>query len=37
MTVVGGRVHKRVEGLGKKEEGLIDMDNSVVIPGGRRV
>ena len=35
MTVVGGRVHKRVEGLGKKEEGLIDMDNSVELSGGK--
>ena len=26
-----------VEGLCKKEKGLMDMDNSVVIAGGRRV
>ena len=25
-----------VEGLNKKEKGLMDMDNSVVISGGRR-
>ena len=25
-----------MEGLSKKEKGLVDMDNSVVIAGGRR-
>ena len=35
MTATGGC--QRVEGLNKKEKGLVDMDNSVVIAGGRRL
>ena len=31
----GGR--ERVKGLSKKEKGLMDMDSSVVIAGGREV
>ena len=31
----GGREWLRVEGLSKKEKGLMDMDSSVVIAGGR--
>ena len=34
-TASGG--HEGVEGLIKKEKGLMDMDNSVVIAGGREV
>ena len=34
MTVEGGGCG--VEGLSKKEKGLMDMDNSVVIAGGGR-
>ena len=33
VVVVGGG--EGVEGLSKKEKGLMDMDNSVVIAGGR--
>ena len=33
MTAIG-RGGKRVEGLSKKEKGLMDMDNSVVVAGG---
>ena len=33
MTASGGG--EGVEGLSKKEKGLMDMDNSVVIAGGR--
>ena len=35
MTISGGG--ERVVGLSKKEKGLMDMDNSVVIPGGWRI
>ena len=36
MTASSGRVGEvGVEGLSKKEKGLIGMDNSVVIAGGR--
>ena len=31
----GGGLGQGVEGLSEKEEGLMDMDNSVVITGGR--
>ena len=32
-----GQVGLGVEGLSKKEKGLMDMDNNVVIAGGRVV
>ena len=35
MTATGGC--QRVEGLNKKEKGLVDMDNSVVTAGGKEV
>ena len=35
MTASGGAGSEGVEGLSKKEKGLIDMDNSVVIAAGR--
>ena len=34
MTASGGGTGFGVEGLSKKENGLMDMDNSVVIAGG---
>ena len=33
--MTASRVSEGVEGLSKKEKGLMDMDNSVVIAGGR--
>ena len=33
--MTAGGIGKEVEGLSKKEKGLMDMDNSVVIVGGR--
>ena len=35
MTASEGGGGYGVEGLSKKEKGLMDMDNSVVIAGGR--
>ena len=32
-----GQVGLGVEGLSKKEKGLMDMDNNVVIAGGRGI
>ena len=34
MTAIRGR-HQGVEGLNKKEKGLMDMDNSAVTAGGK--
>ena len=36
MTASGGGGGEGVEGLSKKEKGLMDVDNSVVIAGGSR-
>ena len=36
MTAVGVEI-RGIEGLSKKEKGLMDMDNSVVIAGGSGV
>ena len=35
MSPIGARGGLRVEGLSKKNKNLMDMDNSVVIAGGR--
>ena len=37
LTTLGGEELGGVEGLSKKEKGLMDMDDSVVIAGARGV